>query len=50
MEYIVSNRFLRQCIPDQGDTEIIVPDGVIGVGENAFNNCESIKRFKLNRT
>ena len=47
MEYIVSNRFLMQCIPDQGDTEIIVPDGVIGFGKKAFYNCESIKRIVI---
>lgn len=47
MEYIVSDGFLRQCIPDQGDTEIIVPDGVIGFGKNAFYNCESIKRIVI---
>jgi len=47
MEYIVSNRFLMQCIPDQGDTEIIVPDGVIGFGKHVFDNCECIKRIVI---
>ena len=27
MEYIVDGRFLMQCIPAEGDSEIIVPDG-----------------------
>ena len=47
MEYIVDGRFLMQCIPAEGDGEIIVPDGVIGFGEHAFDNCESIKRIVI---
>ena len=47
MEYIVHDRFLMQCIPAEGDTEIIVPDGVIGFGKHVFDNCESIRRIVI---
>jgi hypothetical protein len=36
-----------QCIPAEGDSEIIVPDGVIGFGKHVFDNCESIKRIVI---
>ena len=47
MEYIVSDKFLMQCIPSQGDTEIIIPEGVIGLGKHAFDHCENIKRIVI---
>ena len=47
MEYIVSDNFLMQCIPAPGDAEIIIPEGVIGLGKHAFDHCKSIKRIVI---
>ena len=47
MSFKIENNKLTKYIPDEGETEIIIPDGVKIIGKWAFEGCENLTSITI---
>ncbi len=43
MAFEIENNILRRYIPENDETEVIIPDGVTEIGDYAFEYCKNLK-------
>ena len=47
MSFKIENGVLEEYLQKNGETEVIIPDGVTEIGWNAFEYCRSIKSVTI---
>ena len=47
MSFQITGRTLHKYVEDNSETEIIIPDGIETIGEDAFGNCQNITSVKI---
>ena len=49
-QFEIVNGVLKKCLPDKGETEIIIPDGVNRIEDSLFRGRRSITKVQLPTT
>ncbi len=47
MSFEIENNVLLKYIPNEDETDVIIPDGVIVIDEGAFGDCTTIRSVKI---
>ncbi len=47
MAFVIENGVLKKYIPEDGETEVVIPEGVTAIGEQAFWGCGQLSQITI---
>ena len=47
MSFEIENGILKKYIPESGETEVVIPDGVTRIGKLAFCGCDRLTSITI---
>lgn len=47
MEFEIQDGVLQKCRLNTGETEAVIPEGVISIGKEAFTECRSLQSISI---